>query len=49
MASSEASVDVLLSHGRFGRSEAIALVLAALAIAAGVSAWVAASNDEAPD
>jgi hypothetical protein len=48
MASSEASVDVLLSHGRFGRSEAIALVLAALAIAAGVSAWVAASNDEAP-
>jgi len=48
MASSEASVDVLLSQGRFGRSEAIALVLAALAIAAGVAARVGASGDEAP-
>ncbi len=48
MASSEASVEVLLSHGRFGRSEAIAVVLAALAIAAGAAAWIGASGDQAP-
>jgi Protein of unknown function (DUF2778) len=48
MASSEASVEVLLSHGRFGRSEAIALVLAALAVAAGAAAWVGADGDRAP-
>ncbi len=46
MASSEASVDVLLSQGRFGRSEAIAFVLAALAIAAGAAAWVGANSEE---
>ncbi|WP_257168315.1 DUF2778 domain-containing protein [Bradyrhizobium sp. SRS-191] len=48
MASSEASVDVLLSQSRFGRSEAIAVVLAALAIAAGAAAWVDASSEPAP-
>ncbi|MGJ4889663.1 DUF2778 domain-containing protein [Bradyrhizobium sp. HKCCYLR20261] len=47
MASSEASVEVLLTRGRFGRSEAIALVLAALAIAAGAAAWVGASSEQA--
>ncbi|CCD88160.1 conserved protein of unknown function [Bradyrhizobium sp. ORS 285] len=47
MASSEASVDVLLSQSRFGRSEAIAVVLAALAIAAGAAAWIDASSEPA--
>ncbi|NPU14643.1 DUF2778 domain-containing protein [Bradyrhizobium sp. 83012] len=48
MASSEASVDVLLSQGRFGRSEAIALVLAALAVAAGAAAWIDATSEQPP-
>jgi Protein of unknown function (DUF2778) len=48
MGSDEASVTVLLSRGRFGRSEAIALVLAALAVAAGAAAWVGADADRAP-
>ncbi|CAL77192.1 conserved hypothetical protein; putative signal peptide [Bradyrhizobium sp. ORS 278] len=48
MASSEASVDVLLSQSRFGRSEAIALVLAALAIAAGAAAWIGVSGEQSP-
>ena len=39
---------MLLARGRFGRSEAIALVLAALAIAAGAAAWVGADVDRAP-
>lgn len=39
---------MLLSRGRFGRSEAIALVLAALAVAAGAAAWVGADADRAP-
>ncbi|MGJ4947117.1 DUF2778 domain-containing protein [Bradyrhizobium sp. HKCCYLS20291] len=45
MASSEASVEVLLLRGRFGHSEAIAVVLAALAVAAGVAAWVGIDGD----
>jgi hypothetical protein len=48
MASSEANFEVLLSRGRFGRSEIIALVLAALAVAAGAAAWVGADADQAP-
>jgi len=48
MESDQASVELLLSHGRFGRSEAIALVLAALALAAGAAAWVGADADRAP-
>jgi hypothetical protein len=48
MASHDVGVDVLLSRGRFGRSEAIALVLAALAVAAGAAAWVGADADQAP-
>ncbi|MGY3452934.1 DUF2778 domain-containing protein [Bradyrhizobium sp. USDA 4353] len=48
MASSEASVDVLLSQSRFGRSEAIAVVLAALAIAAGAAAWVDTNSSSEP-
>jgi hypothetical protein len=37
-----------LSRGRFGRSEMIALGLAALAIAAGAAAWVGTDADQAP-
>jgi len=48
MASDDVSVEVLLSRGRIGRSEAIALVLAALAVAAGAAAWVGADADRAP-
>jgi Protein of unknown function (DUF2778) len=48
MASQDVGVEVLLARGRFGRSEAIALVLAALAIAAGTAAWVGADADRAP-
>jgi Protein of unknown function (DUF2778) len=48
MASNDVSVEVLLSRGRIGRSETIALVLAALAIAAGAAAWVGADADRAP-
>ena len=48
MGSNEASVTVLLSRGRFGRSEAVALVLAALAVGAGAAAWVGADADRAP-
>ena len=49
MASSEASVEVLLLRGRFGHSEAIALVLAALAVAGGAAVWVGSdSSDPAP-
>jgi hypothetical protein len=48
MGSNEESVEVLLSRSRFGRSEAIALVLAALAVAAGAAAWVGADADQAP-
>jgi hypothetical protein len=48
MASQEVGVEVLLSRGRFGRSEAIALVLAALAVGAGAAAWVGADADRAP-
>jgi type VI secretion system (T6SS) effector TldE1-like protein len=48
MASDEASIETLLSRGHFGRSEVIALVLAALAVAAGAAAWVGAEGDPAP-
>jgi hypothetical protein len=48
MASHDVSVEVLLARGRFGRSEAIALVLAAVAVAAGAAAWVGADADRAP-
>jgi type VI secretion system (T6SS) effector TldE1-like protein len=48
MASHDVGVEVLLARGRFGRSEAIALVLAALAVAAGAAAWVGADADRAP-
>src|ERR1700760_195805 len=48
MASQDVGVEVLLSRGRFGRSEMIALGLAALAIAAGAAAWVGADADQAP-
>lgn len=48
MGSDQESVEELLSRGRFGRSEAIALVLAALAMAAGAAAWIGADADRAP-
>lgn len=48
MASGDVSVEMLLSRGRIGRSEAIALVLAVLAIGAGAAAWVSADADRAP-
>jgi hypothetical protein len=48
MASDDVSVTMLLSRGRIGRSEAIALVLAALAVGAGAAAWVGADADQAP-
>ncbi len=41
MVSKTATVDRLLSRRRIGRSEAIALVLAALALATGAAAWIA--------
>jgi hypothetical protein len=41
MASNAATVDVSLSRRRVGRPETIALVLAALACAAGTAAWIA--------
>lgn len=39
---------MLLSRGRFGRSEMIALALGAVALAAGIAAWVGADADQAP-
>jgi hypothetical protein len=48
MPSDDVSVAVLLLRGRIGRSETIALVFAALAIAAGAAAWVSADADQAP-
>ncbi|MGJ4939677.1 DUF2778 domain-containing protein [Bradyrhizobium sp. HKCCYLS1011] len=48
MASDEAGVDVLLTRDRFGRSEVVALLLAALAISAGAAAWIGADADQAP-
>ncbi|WP_315703584.1 MULTISPECIES: DUF2778 domain-containing protein [unclassified Bradyrhizobium] len=48
MASTEASVDMLLTRDRFGRSEVVALLLAGLAISAGAAAWIGADADRAP-
>lgn len=46
MASVEAGFDVLLTRDRFGRSEIVALVLAALAISAGAAAWIGSETDQ---
>lgn len=47
MVSEAARVDGLLSRGRIGRSEAVVLVLAALALATGAAAWIADTDQAA--
>src|ERR1700744_6508188 len=48
MGLNHAGAESLMSRGRFGRSEIIALALAASALAPGTAAWVGADSQQAP-